>query len=1064
MHLGDLVAHDSGVLIPPREGTAATYLDGAEQYLLDALRSSRDVSVFSPELRTRVRDWASLYHLTPYRATILDALGLTTRNAAVLELGAGCGAVTRWLGEHFDQVDAVEGSLARGQVARERCRDLPSVRVAAANFFDLDFGGAYDVATLIGVLEYSHLYHPQLRHDPAGAARSNLELARRSLRADGMLVVAIENKLGLKYLAGSHEDHASRRFEGIEGYPSRSSAVTFSAVELERLVLAAGFSAVDFYLPFPDYKLARTVIDAALADESTYPANWVETPFPDRAGPQARAPFNESLALREVAAGGLLRDLANSFLVLAYNGDRDAVRARLGVEDGWVARHYSLDRRAAFCKRTSLEQEPGGGLVVRNEAAVPKAEAPAGLALEQHLADEPFRPGHQLLFTLLEHAAAGRLLHELPGVVSALERFLEGEYGTGRSDPAGAALLRGEAIDATPWNIVVDPSGGDWHPIDGEWRFGGFLPVDYVLWRGLHHAAARYAELLAGSDAEGSARFALAAVRSVLPGIPPDRLALYEELETFVQRAAGAEPGDRPAEVTPRMRGLLEEPAEAPPALSVLAFAEELIERPGLIATFWEAFAGEAVTLIAYAPDADPAAVVERLEPALAGSGAGDIDTVLLAVPRSEADERRIADTVAALLTDAEPEERFSALPRAGTGEARRLREHAFEDDAAPRVSIVIPVFNRLDLTRQCLEAIREATAEPGYEVIVVDNGSTDGTAGFLRAEQSARRLRCLVNGENAGFGRACNQGVRIARGELVVLLNNDTIPQPGWLAALAETMADRDVGIAGSRLLYPDGRIQHAGIVWNAEGRLDHAHRWAPADDPAVLVPRDFAAVTGACLMIRRETFLELGGFDDGYHMYVEDVDLCIRAWEAGLRVTYCPSSVVVHLENASVTDVAWRDQNVMAGWRRLEERWAGRWPQPVCRFAWPHRLPGSPRHLAALCFADDALAHPGLVAEWCRAFGPAEARLVVYGPGFDAAQLAERLEALLRALGDPALDLLVLTAPAGAAPPPELVRALAGVLASGPVEGELGSLTRIDETSVTSLRHAGPSLAVVA
>src|SRR5262249_16295774 len=154
--------------------------------------------------------------------------------------------------------------------------------------------------------------------------------------------IAIENKLGLKYLAGAHEDHAARRFEGIEGYPSRRSAVTWSAAELERLVLEAGYSAVDFYLPFPDYKLARTVFDASKAGAATYPANWVETPFADRAGPQAQVPFDESLALREVVAGGLLRDLSNSFLVLAYNGDRDTVRARLGVEDGWVARHYSL--------------------------------------------------------------------------------------------------------------------------------------------------------------------------------------------------------------------------------------------------------------------------------------------------------------------------------------------------------------------------------------------------------------------------------------------------------------------------------------------------------------------------------------------------------------------------------------------------------------------------------------------------------------------------------------------------------------------------------------------------
>ena len=156
--------------------------------------------------------------------------------------------------------------------------------------------------------------------------------------------------------------------------------------------------------------------------------------------------------------------------------------------------------------------------------------------------------------------------------------------------------------------------------------------------------------------------------------------------------------------------------------------------------------------------------------------------------------------------------------------------------------------------------------------------------------------------------------------------------------------------------------------------------------------MPRDFAAVTGACLSIRRETFFELGAFDPSYHMYVEDVDLCIRAWDAGLRVTYCPESVVIHLENASVTDVAWRDENVIAGWQRLDERWAGRWPDAVRRFAWPHELAGSPRHLAALCFADDVAEHPELLEEWCRVFRPEEAKLVVYGAGLRPRARARR------------------------------------------------------------------------
>ena len=570
------------------------------------------------------------------------------------------------------------------------------------------------------------------------------------------------------------------------------------------------------------------------------------------------------------------------------------------------------------------------------------------------LEDEPFRPGHQLLFTLHEHAAAGRLPAELPALLAELHEFLVREYAEGRTDSAGLQLLKGDAIDVPPRHRVVDPDAAEWRSIDGEWRFEGVLPVDYVLWRGLHHAAARSARLLAGAGS--SAGFALTAVRSLLPAVPVDRLALYEEIERFVQRAAGAEPSGQRAEITPRMRELVGE-AEAPHrSFTVLAYAEELIERPALVTTFANAFAGGCATLVAYAPDADPAELAPRLEAVLAGDG--ELEVVLLAVAREAASEERLAASADALLSNVPAATPFAMLPRIEAGAESELRTVASQPKLepepagppAPCVSIVIPVFNRLDLTKQCLDAIRATTPEPTYEVIVVDNASTDGTAEFLRAEQASGRVRCVINPENAGFGGACNQGAELARGEFLLLLNNDTIPQPGWLAALVETMGDPTVGIAGSRLLYPTGLVQHAGIVWNARRHLDHVHRGAPGDAPAVLVPRDFAAVTGACLIIRREVFFAIGAFDRAYHMYVEDVDLCFRAWEAGLRVTYCPSSVVIHLENASVTDLAWRDRNVEAGWQILERRWSAAGPTRSAASPGPTRSPGA-RNTSPCC-----------------------------------------------------------------------------------------------------------------
>jgi GT2 family glycosyltransferase len=455
------------------------------------------------------------------------------------------------------------------------------------------------------------------------------------------------------------------------------------------------------------------------------------------------------------------------------------------------------------------------------------------------------------------------------------------------------------------------------------------------------------------------------------------------------------------------------ETVEAPPPerVHVIAFADELIAAPGLLERMPARYPD--ATLIAYAPDADADEIAPRLEQALDGT---EVDVVLVPVPRDPASEEGLAAAAVALLSATPGEGAFANLP-------------LVEADAAPLVSIVIPVHNRLDLTKQCLDAIRAATPEPAYEVVVVDNASTDGTAEFLRTEEAAGRVRAAINETNEGFGGACNRGVEMGRGELVVLLNNDTIPRPGWLTPLVETLtSDTSVGIAGSRLLYPDGTIQHAGIVWDAAGRLTHVHRGAAGDDPVVMQRRDFAAVTGACLIVRRDTFFELGAFDPAFHMYVEDVDLCIRAWDAGLRVVYRPDSVVVHLENASVSDVQWRDEQVIAGWKRLEERWSGRWPDEVRKLAWPHRLPGSPPHPAALCVVEDLIANPGLADDWARTHEGA--KLVVYGEGYDPAGLARKLEQILASTV--AVDVIALAAPHGTPPPPELLRSVTEVLRS--------------------------------
>ncbi len=194
------------------------------------------------------------------------------------------------------------------------------------------------------------------------------------------------------------------------------------------------------------------------------------------------------------------------------------------------------------------------------------------------------------------------------------------------------------------------------------------------------------------------------------------------------------------------------------------------------------------------------------------------------------------------------------------------------------RVSIVIPVYNNAHFTKQCVESIFAVGAACDCEVIVVDNGSHDETQEMLAA--FGKKVVVVRNEENRGFAKGCNHGAKTATGEYLVFLNNDTKVTAGWLDALvAEMTSHKKTGIARSKLLYEDGSVQHAGIAFSDNHLPFNIYARERSDAPFVNRRRAFQAVTGACLIIARDFFTEIGGFDERYINGLEDVDLCLRA-----------------------------------------------------------------------------------------------------------------------------------------------------------------------------------------
>lgn len=229
-----------------------------------------------------------------------------------------------------------------------------------------------------------------------------------------------------------------------------------------------------------------------------------------------------------------------------------------------------------------------------------------------------------------------------------------------------------------------------------------------------------------------------------------------------------------------------------------------------------------------------------------------------------------------------------------------------FDQPPDPDASIIIPIYNQVGHTLACLEAVAALETRIRYEVIVMDDASDDPDVKLLDEIEGLRYVR---NQENLGFLRNCNRGAELARGRYLAFLNNDTRVDGRWLDTLVDTFSQHDnVGLAGSKLVYGDGRLQEAGGIVFADGSGWNYGRNEDPDHPDYNYVRDVDYASGASIMIERDYFERLGRFDEEFApAYYEDTDLCFRVRADGRRVVYQPASVVTHYEGiSSGTDIA--------------------------------------------------------------------------------------------------------------------------------------------------------------
>jgi glycosyltransferase involved in cell wall biosynthesis/SAM-dependent methyltransferase len=459
----------------PYKGIAYSDGDDTELKISNIIRQANDLSALSTELESHCTDWPTLYHLSSARGNVLRPFEEHLRGS-ILEIGAGCGAISRYLGECGGQVLSLEGSPRRAGMAASRTRDLENVVVLTERFDDFETDQQFDAITLIGVLEYASMFS-----DNENPALGMLQQIRKLLKPHGKLFIAIENQLGLKYFAGAPEDHLGVPMYGIENRYQHGQPKTYGRKGLTELLNKSGFDNTEFLAPCPDYKLPNTIITERGFNESSFDAaalvsqNVKKDPqLPDQTS------FNLQRAWPVIIENGIGMDFANSFLICASNVGQQSIPRDI------LAFHYSTGRRSSYCKEARFAIESSEIEVTLRRLANDIGSTET----------EKFR----YILPKTEQYIKGPILAELFNKISATENWDIREFEKFFAEyirclelilsqqqlslhlRSVETILPGRFIDAVPQNIVMNSSSNP-QLIDIEWEMHSGVELGHLLMR-----------------------------------------------------------------------------------------------------------------------------------------------------------------------------------------------------------------------------------------------------------------------------------------------------------------------------------------------------------------------------------------------------------------------------------------------------------------------------------------------------------------------------------------------------------------------------------------------------
>lgn len=906
-----------------RPGFAGTgYNDGdeVEQRIQSILDQVQDVSVLSTDLRKHCTDWPSLYHLSSVRANILRPFESRLEGADVLEIGAGCGAITRYLAESGAKVVALEGSPRRAAIARARCRDMENVTVVTDLFETFNGPDRFDVVTLIGVFEYATMFgqgeHPAL---------TMLQRARQWLKPGGHLIIAIENKLGLKYFAGAPEDHGATPMYGIEGRYRKGEPTTYGRVELKRMLAQAGLPGVSFWGAFPDYKLPKVLVsEKGFLHETFNAATLVSQGVANDVQMPGVPMFSLQRVYPEIITNGLGIDLANSLLVVAKEDPAPETQV--------LACYYNNSRRPCFCKSITFVEEPNGSIAVLSRLL-------NGAGLSSRDEDVPIlheiEPRSSYVNGQLLSDVFLRILTTDQWKMDEVQRFFdkylqalsiivhtEGVSITQHAAPLSVdSELPGWCLDVIPQNIL-ETEPGVFTLIDREWSSPQPVSLSMLFFRSLYGLSSMVQSVAVPADDDLVTWGDVLQVLMARYGFPRDQNALSDLagqediLQQFVRgypvKASTHQWFDIPllkessgdlcsrlqCEIK-RLRGRLQH-ARADAIVLHKHHADEatqlkmdqkktLCELESLqrqvyqmavsLSWRWTApirYAGAIVTRVRQSGHPIATGLHRLSRPVL--------NLMRYAVslfrkdPAVDSKKNRLKDVLAEGVRPRTPYDDYIDAQQAQLSTQRELYRLSIERlKHRPLISIIVPVYNPSpEGLRQCVNSVTQQLY-PDWELCLVDDGSDQELVLELLREFAAAdpRVKCLFREKNGHIATATNDGIAMATGIYLAFLDHDDRLTEDALYHIVMRIAETpDVD-----LIYTD---QDKISVDNRRYEPFFKPDWSPALLRGVMY-------LGHLLVARTELVRSVGGCDPAFNG-VQDYELALRLTERTSRVEHVP------------------------------------------------------------------------------------------------------------------------------------------------------------------------------